>query len=45
MQLIQELFSSPEGIMSFGVIALVLVIGAFMGRMAIRKMKEETKAK
>ena len=45
MQLMQELFGSPEGIMSFGVIVLVLVIGAFMGRMALKKMNEETESK
>ena len=45
MQLLQELFSSAEGVMSLGVIVLVLVIGIFMGRMALKKMKEESSQK
>ena len=45
MQLLQELFSSAEGVMSLGVIILVLVIGVFMARMALKKMNEETNLK
>jgi hypothetical protein len=37
------LFSSDFGLMSFGVIVGVLVIGAVMGKMYLRKMDEDAR--
>jgi len=37
----QELFSTPTGLFSVFTIAVVLVIGAVMGRYYASKMKEE----
>ncbi|WP_196138472.1 DUF3149 domain-containing protein [Aliikangiella sp. G2MR2-5] len=40
MRLLQELFSTPEGIMSFGVIFFVFVIAIYIFKMVKQKINE-----
>ena len=36
-----DLFTSFSGLLSLGIVAFVCVMGAFITRMALRKMEEE----
>lgn len=43
MKLLKDLFSTDYGLMSIGVIAFTLIMGAYFARLFKRKMEESAK--